>query len=46
MKTWNNVLEYYLGAGITKGSVAADEWEETNNKMNTLKSIVESLKNT
>ncbi len=45
MKTWDKVVEYFLGAGITKGSVAADEWEETINKMNTLKSIVESLKN-
>jgi isochorismate synthase len=44
MKSLETELEYYLGAGITKGSKAEDEWEETNNKMNTLKSIVESLK--
>jgi isochorismate synthase len=44
MKVLHDSLEYYLGAGITKGSDASDEWEETINKMNTLKSIVESLK--
>jgi isochorismate synthase len=44
MKSLETELEYYLGAGITKGSNAEDEWEETNNKMNTLKTIVESLK--
>jgi len=44
MKVLPASLEYYLGAGITSGSDADDEWEETLNKMNTLKSIVESLK--
>jgi isochorismate synthase len=44
MKVLDKHLEYYLGAGITKGSRAEDEWEETHNKMNTMKSIVESLK--
>ncbi len=44
MKAQANQLEYYLGAGITMGSDPEKEWEETQNKMNTLKSIVESLK--
>lgn len=44
VKVLDKHLEYYLGAGITKGSRAEDEWEETHNKMNTMKSIVESLK--
>ncbi len=43
MKAVGNDLEYYLGAGITEGSVAEQEWEETENKMTTLKTIVESL---
>ena len=43
MKALGNDLEYYLGAGITEGSVAEEEWEETENKMTTLKTIVESL---
>lgn len=44
MKAVGKKLEYYLGAGITKGSEPDKEWEETLNKMNTLKSVVESLK--
>lgn len=43
MKAVGNELEYYLGAGITEGSVAEEEWEETENKMTTLRTIVESL---
>lgn len=44
MKAVGKKLEYYLGAGITSGSEPEKEWEETQNKMNTLKSVVESLK--
>jgi len=44
LKSHGNTLEYYLGAGITRGSQPDEEWEETNNKMNTLKSIIEKLK--
>jgi isochorismate synthase len=44
LKSHGNTLEYYLGAGITLGSQPEEEWEETNNKMNTLKSIIEQLK--
>ncbi len=44
MKAVGKKLEYYLGAGITRGSEPEKEWEETLNKMNTLKSVVESLK--
>ncbi|MFW5663510.1 MAG: chorismate-binding protein [bacterium] len=44
MKAVGKKLEYYMGAGITAGSEPEKEWEETLNKMNTLKSVVESLK--
>ncbi len=44
MKVQADQLEYYLGAGITLWSDPEREWEETQNKMNTLKSIVDSLK--
>ncbi|MFW5725254.1 MAG: isochorismate synthase, partial [Bacteroidota bacterium] len=44
MKATPHHLEYFIGAGITAGSDAQLEWEETNSKMRTLKSIVESLK--
>ena len=44
MKAVGQKLEYYLGAGITQGSDPEKEWEETLNKMNTMKSVVESLK--
>lgn len=46
MKILSNEIEYYMGAGITAGSDPEMEWEETNNKMNTLKSIVQSLQHT
>jgi isochorismate synthase len=45
MKLGKSRMDYYLGAGITAGSKPEDEWDETRNKMNTLKSIIESLKN-
>lgn len=45
MKAGNDYLAYFLGAGITEGSDAEKEWEETLNKQNTLQSIVNQLKN-
>jgi isochorismate synthase len=44
MKLCKKQMDFYLGAGITVGSKAEDEWDETRNKMITLKSIIESLK--
>lgn len=43
MKVDNNQFYYYLGAGITSGSDPSGEWEETQNKKNTLQNIVQSL---
>ncbi len=43
MKVDENRLYYYLGAGITSGSDPSGEWEETQNKKNTLQNIVQSL---
>ncbi len=43
MKVAENQLYYYLGAGITSGSDPYNEWEETQNKKNTLQNIVLSL---
>jgi isochorismate synthase len=43
MKVDENQLYYYLGAGITSGSDPYKEWDETQNKKNTLQNIVQSL---
>jgi len=43
MKVLPEKLIYYLGAGITSGSMPENEWEETNHKMKTLD---DALKNT
>lgn len=43
MKVDDNQFYYYLGAGITSGSDPYKEWEETQNKKNTLQNIVQSL---
>jgi isochorismate synthase len=43
MKVDDNQFCYYLGAGITSGSDPLKEWEETQNKKNTLQNIVKSL---
>ncbi|MFN2396072.1 MAG: chorismate-binding protein, partial [Bacteroidales bacterium] len=43
MKVDKNRFYYYLGAGITSGSDPSGEWEETQNKKNTLQNIVQSL---
>lgn len=43
MKILPEKLIYYLGAGITSGSIPENEWEETNHKMKTLD---DALKNT
>jgi isochorismate synthase len=44
LKVEGNSLVYYIGAGITAGSNAQMEWEETNSKKDILKKIVEKLK--
>ncbi|MCF8372909.1 MAG: chorismate-binding protein [Bacteroidales bacterium] len=36
-------LLLYAGGGITKGSVAGKEWDETTNKANTLLSVIEKI---
>lgn len=36
-------LLLYAGGGITKGSVADKEWDETTNKVNTLLSVIEKI---
>ena len=43
MKVDDNQFYYYLGAGITSGSDPYKEWDETQNKKNTLQNIVQSL---
>ncbi|PKP39147.1 MAG: hypothetical protein CVT98_03040 [Bacteroidetes bacterium HGW-Bacteroidetes-15] len=43
MKVLSHKLVYFIGAGITSGSDPDNEWEETNSKKKTLKSIIETL---
>ena len=43
MKVGDEQLIFFLGAGITAGSVPEKEWDETNSKKRTLMSIVETL---
>ena len=41
---WNDyILTFFAGAGITSGSVAESEWDETSQKLLTLLSVVERL---
>ncbi len=39
-KIANGVIRFYAGAGITKDSVAKDEWQETERKMETLRKLL------
>ena len=39
----DNKILAYVGGGLTKDSIPADEWQETKNKSRTLLSVVESL---
>jgi len=40
-----NTLDMYVGGGLTTQSVAASEWQETEDKSQTLLSLVENLRN-
>jgi len=43
MRVYKNKLVLYVGGGITAGSVAQDEWDETEIKADTLLSIVQQV---
>lgn len=43
MEIFNDMYQLYVGGGITAQSIATDEWEETNNKAQTLLKIIEEL---
>lgn len=43
MKVFNKSFSLYVGGGITKGSIAEKEWEETELKSRTLLSVIEKL---
>jgi isochorismate synthase EntC len=40
MQYSNNLITLYAGAGITKDSIAINEWVETQNKMKTLENFL------
>lgn len=42
MQLFDNAILLYSGAGITASSVAEDEWNETENKLETLKKVITS----
>ncbi len=43
IKAGQNKLAFFLGAGITEGSEAIKEWEETESKKNTMHSMVNKI---
>jgi isochorismate synthase len=40
-----NIFNLYIGGGITKDSIAEDEWNETENKASTLLNIINQIDN-
>ena len=44
LKTIDDSIIYYQGAGITADSIPEKEWQETCNKKKTMESIIQSLK--
>jgi len=40
MQIFDDHFELHVGGGITAGSIAKDEWEETENKANVIRSVI------
>ena len=43
MRINNNIARIFVGGGITLGSIAEDEWEETQNKMQTMLQVLKPM---
>ena len=43
MRIKNNVARIFVGGGITLGSIAEEEWEETQNKMQTMLQVLKPM---
>ena len=43
MKIENNTARIFVGGGITIGSQPSDEWQETQNKMQTMLQVLQPM---
>jgi isochorismate synthase len=43
MKIEDNIATLYVGGGITKDSVESEEWQETQNKLQTMLQVLQPM---